>query len=149
VPTFYFHKAAKLAPAIDYVFSLGYAYHLDHDPQAAICGCARRVSAQSCGGDAHFILSAALAAAGHVTKPRAAGWRGDCHRHASCAKKTRTTDIVPRSLERLRRRRRNARARRAAGREASSATRTNWRSSIWIGRGGSSSRRTTVMRSSN
>ena len=64
-PTYYFNKAAEADPdEPDYFFNLGYAYWLEHDPQAAIYWLREAVRRNPADGDAHFVLGAALAAAG-------------------------------------------------------------------------------------
>ena len=66
-PTFYFNKASQADPDDpDYVFNLGYAYLLDRDPQAAIYWLRESVRRNPADGDAHFVLGAALAAAGNT-----------------------------------------------------------------------------------
>jgi Flp pilus assembly protein TadD len=66
LPTYYFSKAADLDPDDpDYVFNLGYAYWLDRDTQAAIYWLREAVRRSPADGDAHFVLGAALAAAGN------------------------------------------------------------------------------------
>jgi tetratricopeptide (TPR) repeat protein len=65
LPTYYFTKAADAdLDDPDYAFNLGYAYFLDHDNQAAIYWLRETVRRNPADGDAHFVLGAALAAAG-------------------------------------------------------------------------------------
>src|SRR5204863_442668 len=67
--TDYFAKAANADPAeADYVFNLGYAYWLDRDPQAAIYWLREAVRRNPADADAHFVLGAALAAAGNASE---------------------------------------------------------------------------------
>ena len=64
--TYYFTKAADADPDDpDYAFNLGYAYFLDHDQQAATYWLREAVRRSPTDGDAHFVLGAALAAAGN------------------------------------------------------------------------------------
>lgn len=64
--TYYFNKAAEADPDDpDYVFNLGYAYWQAHDPQAAIYWLREAVRRNPTDGDAHYVLGAALAAAGN------------------------------------------------------------------------------------
>ena len=64
--TYYFNKAAETDPADpDYFFNLGYAYWLDHDTQAAIYWLREAVRRAPADGDAHYVLGAALSAAGN------------------------------------------------------------------------------------
>jgi len=66
VPTYFFTKAAEADPDDpDYVFNLGYAYWIDHDWQAAIYWLREAVRRNPADGDAHFVLSGALASAGN------------------------------------------------------------------------------------
>jgi tetratricopeptide (TPR) repeat protein len=104
LPTFYFNKAVEQDPADpDYTFNLGYAYWMDRDPQAAIYWLRESVRRQPADGDAHFVLAAALAAAGHASE--AMRERELAHRLSSVyeqrEKKTRGGDVVPRGLERI------------------------------------------------
>ena len=63
--TYYFTKAADAdLDDPDYAFNLGYAYFLDRDTQAAIYWLRETVRRNPADGDAHFVLGAALAAAG-------------------------------------------------------------------------------------
>jgi len=103
LPTFYFTKAADLDPDDpDYVFNLGYAYWLDRDTQAAIYWLREAVRRNPADGDAHFVLGAALAAAGNGV---------EAAREKELAKRLSATyeerekrpggDAVPRGLERV------------------------------------------------
>jgi tetratricopeptide (TPR) repeat protein len=104
LPTFYFNKAVEQDPTDpDYTFNLGYAYWMDRDPQAAIYWLRESVRRNPADGDAHFVLAAALASAGHASE--AARERELAHRLSSAyelrEKKKRGGDIVPRGLERI------------------------------------------------
>lgn len=67
--TYYFTKAAESDPTEeDYFFNLGYAYWTDRDTQAAIYWLREAVRRDPADGDAHYVLGAALAAAGNVTE---------------------------------------------------------------------------------
>lgn len=67
--TYYFNKAVELDPDDpDYVFNLGYAYWQDRDTQAAIYWLRETVRRNPADGDAHFVLGAALAAAGNAAE---------------------------------------------------------------------------------
>jgi Flp pilus assembly protein TadD len=103
LPTYYFTKAADLDPDDpDYVFNLGYAYWLDRDTQAAIYWLREAVRRSPADGDAHFVLGAALAAAGNGV---------EAAREKELAKRLSATyeerekrpggDVVPRGLERV------------------------------------------------
>ena len=103
VPTYYFAKAADLDPDDpDYVFNLGYAYWLDRDTQAAIYWLRETVRRNPTDGDAHFVLGAALAAAGNGV---------EAAREKELAKRLSATyeerekrpggDAVPKGLERV------------------------------------------------
>jgi len=66
MPTYYFTKAVEADPGeSDYFFNLGYAYWLDRDPGAALYWLREAVRRNQADGDAHFVLGAALAAAGN------------------------------------------------------------------------------------
>jgi tetratricopeptide (TPR) repeat protein len=67
--TFYFTKANDADPEDeDFVFNLGYAYWQERDPQACIYWLREAVRRNPADGDAHFVLAAALAAAGSATE---------------------------------------------------------------------------------
>ncbi|MES1254061.1 MAG: tetratricopeptide repeat protein [Acidobacteriota bacterium] len=67
--TYYFDKATQGDPDDpDYVFNLGYAYWLERDPSAAIYWLREAVRRNPADGAAHFILGAALAAAGNAAE---------------------------------------------------------------------------------
>jgi tetratricopeptide (TPR) repeat protein len=101
-PTFYFSKAAEADPGDpDYVFNLGYAYLLDRDPQAAIYWLREAVRRNPADGDAHFILAAALSAAGNTNE---ATRERELARRLSSAYEPGArpaADAVPRGLERV------------------------------------------------
>ncbi|MBA2354933.1 MAG: hypothetical protein H0V80_09735, partial [Acidobacteria bacterium] len=64
-PVYFFNKAAEMAPeSPDYFFNLGYAYWLDRDTPAAIYWLREVVRRRPADGEAHFVLGAALQAAG-------------------------------------------------------------------------------------
>jgi tetratricopeptide (TPR) repeat protein len=66
-PAYYFKKAADAEPTqVDYFFNLGYAYWFAKDTQAAVYWLREAVRRNPADGDAHFVLGAALAAAGNV-----------------------------------------------------------------------------------
>jgi tetratricopeptide (TPR) repeat protein len=101
--TFFFTKAADADPDDpDYVFNLGYAYWLDRDTQAAIYWLREAVRRHPADGDAHFVLGAALAAAGNAV---------EATRERELAKRLSSTyeqrdkkpggDMVPKGLERV------------------------------------------------
>ncbi len=67
LPTYYFTKASDAdATEPDYFFNLGYAYWLERDTQAAIYWLREAVRRDPTDGDAHYVLGAALAAAGQA-----------------------------------------------------------------------------------
>lgn len=69
LPTYYFTRAADAdATEPDYFFNLGYAYWLDRDTQAAIYWLREAVRRDPTDGDAHYVLGAALAAAGQTAE---------------------------------------------------------------------------------
>ncbi len=101
-PTYYFTKAANADPDdADYVFNLGYAYWLDRDPQAAIYWLREAVRRNPADGDAHFVLGAALAAAGNASE--ATRERELARRLSSAYELNKRTggDAVPKGLERV------------------------------------------------
>lgn len=68
-PAYFFTKAADADPDDeDFLFNLGYAYWLDRDPQAAIYWLREAVRRNPADADAHYVLGAALAAAGNVAE---------------------------------------------------------------------------------
>jgi tetratricopeptide (TPR) repeat protein len=67
--TSYFSKAAEArATDADYFFNLGYAYWIERDSSAAIHWLREAVRRAPADGDAHFVLGAALAAAGSLAE---------------------------------------------------------------------------------
>jgi tetratricopeptide (TPR) repeat protein/TolB-like protein len=65
-PVYYFTRAAEQDPDnSDILFNLGYAYALDHDPQGAIYWLREALRRDATDADAHFVLAAALDAAGN------------------------------------------------------------------------------------
>ncbi len=101
--TFYFTKAADADPADpDYCFNLGYAYWLDRDTQAAIYWLREAVRRNPADGDAHFVLGAALSAAGNGVE---SAREKDLARRLSSTyeqwEKRPPADAVPKGLERL------------------------------------------------
>lgn len=102
-PAYFFTKAAEADPYDpDYLFNLGYAYWLDHDAQAAIYWLREAVRRSPADGDAHFVLGAALAAAGNTTEAarerELAGRLSE--KYETRARRT-GSDAVPRGLERV------------------------------------------------
>jgi tetratricopeptide (TPR) repeat protein len=66
LPTEYFDRAAKADPEDpDYFFNLGYAYFQAKDNPAALFWLREAVRRDPADGDSHFVLGAALAAAGN------------------------------------------------------------------------------------
>jgi tetratricopeptide (TPR) repeat protein len=101
--TYYFNAAAEIDPTDpDYFFNLGYAYWTQRDTQAVIYWLREAVRRNPADGDAHFILGAALSAAGHA---------GEAAREKELAKrlssvyeqwdKRPAADAVPKGLERV------------------------------------------------
>jgi tetratricopeptide (TPR) repeat protein len=100
-PSYFFTKAADADPDDeDFLFNLGYAYWLDHDPPAAIYWLREAVRRSPADADAHFVLAAALASAGNA---------GEAARERELARRLSATyeaakgpggDAVPRGLER-------------------------------------------------
>jgi predicted Zn-dependent protease len=104
-PTYFFTKASEADPdESDYFFNLGYAYWLDKDTQAAIYWLRESVRRNPADGDAHYVLGAALLAAGSQTE---AARERELARQLSSkyeewTKRQATTgEAVPRALERL------------------------------------------------
>jgi tetratricopeptide (TPR) repeat protein len=102
-PAFFFTKAAEADPYDpDYFFNLGYAYWLDHDTQASIYWLREGVRRDPADGDAHFVLGAALAAAGNAVE---AGRERELARRLSATYEARAKrpggDVVPKGLERV------------------------------------------------
>jgi tetratricopeptide (TPR) repeat protein len=104
LPTYYFLKATEANPREpDYFFNLGYAHWLDRDTQAAIYWLREAVRRDPADGNAHFVLSAALAAAGQTAE--AARETELARRLSSNYEKLDrppSADAVPKGLERIR-----------------------------------------------
>jgi tetratricopeptide (TPR) repeat protein len=103
LPTYYFTKAAEADPGdADYVFNLGYAYWENRDPPAAIYWLREAVRRNPADGDAHFVLAAALAAAGdHAESARERELaRRLSSTYENMAKRP-SEDAVPKGLERV------------------------------------------------
>ena len=105
-PTYFFTKAVEGdSDDPDSLFNLGYAYWANRDPQGAIYWLREAVRRNPADGDAHFVLGAALAAAGNAA---------EASREKELAKRLSSTyealdrdkrpgaDAVPRGLERVR-----------------------------------------------
>ena len=104
-PTYFFTKATEArADESDYFFNLGYAYWLDKDVQASIYWLREAVRRNPADGDAHFVLGAALLAAGSQTE---AAREKELARQLSSKyeewtkRQAATGEAVPRGLERL------------------------------------------------
>jgi len=106
-PTFYFTKAKDSDPGDpDYLFNLGYAYWMSRDGPAAIYWLREAVRRNRADADAHFVLGAALAAAGNQSEAaRERELAGRLSAEYEAAEKRRVTinsvDGVPRGLERI------------------------------------------------
>jgi tetratricopeptide (TPR) repeat protein len=102
-PTYYFNRAAEADPGDpDYLFNLGYACWFDRDTQAAIQWLREAVRRNPADGDAHYVLSAALSAAGNAYESLRE--RELAHRLSSTYaqwEKRPASDAVPRGLERV------------------------------------------------
>jgi len=101
--TYFFNKAAEADPDDPaYLFNLGYAYWLDRDNQAAIYWLRETVRRNPADGDAHFVLGAALAAAGNAVE---AARERELARRLSATYEERAKkpggDVVPKGLERV------------------------------------------------
>jgi len=104
-PTYYFNKAAEAdADDPDYLFNLGYAYWENRDPQAAMYWLRETVRRNPADGDAHFVLGAALLAAGNTVE---AAREKELARRLSSTYETLEkekrpgADAVPKGLERV------------------------------------------------
>ncbi len=98
--TYYFNQAVERdAPDADYCFNLGYAYWQDKDAMAAAYWLREAVRRNPADGDAHFVLSAALASTG--AGPEAARERDLARRLSVRWESAATADGVPKGLERL------------------------------------------------
>ena len=151
-PAYYFNKAAEADPDDpDYFFNLGYAYWLERDTQAAIYWLREAVRRNPADGDAHFVLGAALSAAGNAAEAAARrSWRGGCRRPTRSGRSGRLPMRVPKGLERVKsdvELPHGAADRSDARRAADSAISRSWRASISIAAGGCFSRRTIARRS--
>ena len=103
--TYFFTKATEArADESDYFFNLGYAYWFDKDMQASIYWLREAVRRNPADGDAHYVLGAALLAAGSQTE---AAREKELARQLSSkyeewTKRQATSgEAVPRGLERL------------------------------------------------
>lgn len=68
-PAWYFTRASEAVPdSPDFFFNLGYAYWLDKDTPAAIYWLREVVRRRPADGEAHFVLAAALQAAGNAVE---------------------------------------------------------------------------------
>ncbi len=105
--TYYFTKASDADPdESDYFFNLGYTYWLDKDTQAAIYWLREAVRRNPADGEAHFVLGAALQAAGSQTeatreKDLARQLNSKFDEWTKRAAATSSADPVPRGLERV------------------------------------------------
>lgn len=102
-PAYYFNKAAEAdATEPDFFFNLGYAYWVERDIQAAIYWLKETVRRDPADGEAHYVLGAALTAAGN---------RAEAAREKELARRLSSTyeewekrpasDPVPKGLERV------------------------------------------------
>jgi tetratricopeptide (TPR) repeat protein len=102
-PTYYFNRASEVDPTDeDYFFNLGYASWIQRDTQAVIYWLREAVRRNPADGEAHFVLGAALSAAGHAA---------EAAREKELAKRLSSTyeqwdkrpaaDAVPKGLERV------------------------------------------------
>jgi tetratricopeptide (TPR) repeat protein len=103
--TYFFSKASEAQPdEPDYFFNLGYAYWLEKDTQASIYWLREAVRRNPADGDAHYVLGAALLAAGsQVESARERDLaRQLSSKYEEWTKRQATTgEPVPRGLERL------------------------------------------------
>jgi tetratricopeptide (TPR) repeat protein len=106
LPTYYLTKASDLDPGDeDVLFNLGYAYVLERNHQGALYWLREALRRNPADAEAHYVLSAALAATGasvEATRERElAGQLSD--EHAELEKRAAADKLpVPRGLERLR-----------------------------------------------
>ena len=103
VATYFFDKAADAdATEPDYFFNLGYAYWFEKDTQAAIYWLREALRRDPTDGDAHYVLGAALAAAGNASE---ATREKELAKRLSSAydewDKRAAADPIPRGLERV------------------------------------------------
>ena len=101
--TYYFNRAVETdADEPDYCFNLGYAFWMKGDPHAAVYWLREAVRRNPADGDAHFVLGAALAAAGNSGE---ANRERDLARRLSSMylewEKRPRLDPVPKGLERV------------------------------------------------
>jgi tetratricopeptide (TPR) repeat protein len=99
---YYFTKAAEADPDDpDLLFNLGYSYVQDHDPQAATYWLREAVRRSPSDADAHFVLGAALGAAGSAAE--ATRERELARRLSSAYEPGQRSggDAVPKNLERI------------------------------------------------
>ena len=100
---YYFNKAGEADPDDpDYFFNLGYAYWMEHDTQGAIYWLRETVRRNPADGEAHFVLGAALSAAG---SPAEAAREKELAKRLSSTyeqwDKRPAADAVPKGLERV------------------------------------------------
>ena len=101
-PEYFFNKAADADPdEEDFLFNLGYAYWLNRDPQAAIYWLREAVRRNPADADAHFVLAAALGAAGNATEATRERELARRLSDAYAPSKRPGGDAVPRGLERV------------------------------------------------
>jgi Flp pilus assembly protein TadD len=66
---YYFQQAAQAEPEdTDYLFNLGYNYAINHDSAAALFWLRQAVRFDAADGDAHYVMSAVLAAGGRTVE---------------------------------------------------------------------------------
>ncbi len=104
-PTYYFNRAADAdTTEPDYFFNLGYAYWNDRDAQAAAYWLREAVRRNPADGEAHYVLGAALNAAGSTAE---ANREKELARRLSSTyaewDKRPTAEAVPKGLERVKR----------------------------------------------
>ena len=98
--TYYFNQAVERdALDADYCFNLGYAYWQDKDAMAAAYWLREAVRRNPADGDAHFVLSAALAGSNAI--PEAGRERELARRLSERWEAAAPNDGVPKGLERL------------------------------------------------
>jgi tetratricopeptide (TPR) repeat protein len=100
--TYWFTRATQATPDPDYFFNLGYAYWFEQDVPAAIYWLREAVRRNPADGDAHFVLGAALQAAGSATE---AGREVELAQRLAArhpGEDGRPGERVPRGLERMR-----------------------------------------------
>jgi tetratricopeptide (TPR) repeat protein len=99
--TYWFTKAKDLTPDPDYFFNLGYAYWSEQDVQAAIYWLRETVRRNPADGDAHYVLGAALQAAGSPTEASRELELAERLDGTHQGETWRPGERVPRGLERL------------------------------------------------